>query len=88
MMARMGHARAALLRAWLTTSACTPLFCVVKTSEMLVAAWISAAGTVRTLSSRQPMYCLTLASHKGEPSVEVPVYSPGRRRKKNANTIM
>eukprot|EP00980_Cylindrotheca_fusiformis_P020653 scaffold7703_cov127-Cylindrotheca_fusiformis.AAC.2 len=82
--ARTGQKEGLPLRPWPITSPRTPFFCVVNSRVTKVAERRRWGGAVRESSRTPPRKNVVSARRKGDVSVRVPVYSPGRRRKKKA----
>jgi hypothetical protein len=70
------------------TSPRTPFFWDVNVNVPKVARARSARGMDTAEARRDPIQSWTSARRKGQVSEAVPVYSPGRRRKKKAMIIM
>jgi hypothetical protein len=70
------------------TSPRTPFFWVVNVSATKVTRDRSSSGMVVARNRCWPIQHWTSVSVKGVVSDDVPVYSPGRSRKKNARQIM
>ena len=66
----------------------TPFFCVLNVSITKVAAESSLSVVVAVSNNLRPKLKVTSDRRKGELSDLVPVYSPGRRRKKKVIMIM
>jgi hypothetical protein len=65
-----------------------PFFCVVKVYNTKVAGFTSALVAVKKSNLRPWMYIPTSCILKSASSYTIPVYSPGRRRKKKAIVII
>jgi hypothetical protein len=65
-----------------------PLFCVVNVYETDIAALTSAYMQSMVSKRRVPTYRRTSWSRNGVSSLVVPLYSPGRNKKKNAMAII
>ena len=86
MRACTGQRTGSPLHAKPMTSPRTPFFCVVKVSDANRACCICSTGAVKTCRRVSLMNSCTSCSQNG--SLSLSVYSPGRRRKKNATMIM
>jgi hypothetical protein len=87
--ATTGHSTGTPERPRPITSPWTPFFCVVKVSAMNVTRWRSGIVIVVAKKCWCPIQHCTSCRVNGVVSdVLVPVYSPGRSRKKNARLIM
>ena len=82
------HNRGSPVAPWPIFLPCTPFFCVVKTSIENVSAGSSLSVVLAVSNIVQPTLNVTSDKRNGELSYFVPVYSPGRRRKKKAIMIM
>ena len=86
--ASFGHNRGSHVASWPIFSPRTPFFFVVKTSIKNVAAASSLSVAVAVWNTVRPTLNVTSNRRNGELSYFVPVYSPGRRRKKKSIMIM
>ena len=86
--ASLGHNSGSPVAPWLIFSPCTPFFWVAKVRITKVAAARSLSVAISVSNTVRPTLKVTSDSQNGELSDLVPVYSPGRRRKKKAMMIM